>query len=74
MSWKILVIADEPAWGRSWQQALAPEYDFQCFDDPVAGKVTIVAVEPDSMGGFAGLEARTIAALADHIVREMASY
>jgi hypothetical protein len=39
-----------------------------------AGKVTTLAVQPDLMGGLAGLDARTNAALADHIVREMASY
>jgi len=39
-----------------------------------AGKVTIVAVQPDAVGGLAGLDARTTSALADHIVREMASY
>ena len=39
-----------------------------------AGKVTTLAVQPDAMGGFAGLDARTSTALADHIVREMASY
>jgi len=39
-----------------------------------ASRVTTLAVQPDAVGGFAGLDARTIAALADHIVREMASY
>ncbi len=39
-----------------------------------AGKVTTLAVQPDAVGGLATLDARTTAALADHIVREMALY
>jgi hypothetical protein len=39
-----------------------------------AGKVTMLAVQPDPVGGFAGLDCRTTAALAEHIVQEMASY
>ncbi len=39
-----------------------------------AAKVTTMAVQPDLLGGFACLDARTIAALADHIVWDMASY
>jgi DNA-binding NtrC family response regulator len=38
------------------------------------GKVTMLSVQPDKLGGFACLDARTIAALADHIVWDMASY
>jgi DNA-binding response OmpR family regulator/glycine cleavage system H lipoate-binding protein len=37
-------------------------------------RVTTLAVQPDSVGGLAGLDGRTTAALAGHIVREMASY
>ena len=37
-------------------------------------RVTTLAVQPDVVGGLAGLDGRTTAALADHIVREMASY
>ncbi len=49
-----------------------PEFDV----DPgeASGRVTILAVQPDSLGGFASLDARTITALADHIVWDMASY
>jgi len=49
-----------------------PEFDI----DPgeASGKVTMLAVQPDSLGGFASLDARTITALADHIVWDMASY
>ncbi|MGI6418306.1 MAG: response regulator [Thermoguttaceae bacterium] len=49
-----------------------PEFDI----DPgeAAGRVTILAVQPDALGGFASLDARTITALADHIVWDMASY
>jgi hypothetical protein len=36
--------------------------------------VTMLAVQPDSLGGFACLDARTVTALADHIVWDMASY
>jgi DNA-binding NtrC family response regulator len=39
-----------------------------------AGKVAMLSVQPDKLGGFACLDARTIAALADHIVWDMASY
>jgi CheY-like chemotaxis protein/glycine cleavage system H lipoate-binding protein/Ni,Fe-hydrogenase maturation factor len=39
-----------------------------------AARVTTLLVESDSIGGFTGLDARTISALAEHIVREMASY
>ena len=49
-----------------------PEFDV----DPgeAAGRVTTLAVQPDALGGFACLDARTITALADHIVWDMASY
>jgi FixJ family two-component response regulator/glycine cleavage system H lipoate-binding protein len=49
-----------------------PEFDV----DPgeASGRVTILAVQPDMLGGFASLDARTITALADHIVWDMASY
>jgi DNA-binding response OmpR family regulator len=49
-----------------------PEFDV----DPgeASGRVTILAVQPDSLGGFASLNLRTITALADHIVWDMASY
>jgi DNA-binding response OmpR family regulator len=39
-----------------------------------ANKVTMMAVQPDLFGGFACLDGRTIGALADHIVWDMASY
>lgn len=39
-----------------------------------SGKVTMLTVQPDAVGGLAGLDRRTTAALADHIVREMALY
>lgn len=39
-----------------------------------AGKVTTLAVQPDAVGGFAAFDVRTTAALAEHIVREMALY
>jgi hypothetical protein len=37
-------------------------------------KVTMLYVQPDMLGGVGGLDARTTVALADHILREMASY
>jgi FixJ family two-component response regulator len=46
--------------------------DFGVDPGEAAGKVTTLAIQPDAMGGFAGLDARTTAALADHIVQEMA--
>ncbi|MGO8753487.1 MAG: response regulator [Thermoguttaceae bacterium] len=39
-----------------------------------ANKVTTLGVQPDAFGGFTCMDARTISALADHIVREMMSY
>ncbi len=49
-----------------------PEFDVDPGD--ATGKVTILAVQPDPLGGFASLDARTITALADHILWDMASY
>jgi DNA-binding response OmpR family regulator/glycine cleavage system H lipoate-binding protein len=48
--------------------------DFGVEPGEAAGKVTTMAVQPDDLGGLACLDARTIAALADHIVWDMASY
>lgn len=39
-----------------------------------AGKVTFLAVQPDDNGGLAGFDARTAAALAEHVVNDMAGY
>jgi DNA-binding NtrC family response regulator len=49
-----------------------PEFDV----DPgeATGKVAILTVQPDALGGFACLDARTVSALADHIVWDMISY
>jgi DNA-binding NtrC family response regulator len=54
-----------------------PDFDVEPGDSQVsapAGKVAMLSVQPDKLGGFACLDARTIAALADHIVWDMASY
>jgi hypothetical protein len=48
--------------------------DFGVEPGEVSAKVTTLAVQPDAMGGFAGLDVRTTTALADHVVREMAVY
>jgi hypothetical protein len=48
--------------------------DFGVDPGDAAGKITTLAVQPDALGGLASLDARTTAALADHIVREMAAY
>jgi len=48
--------------------------DFGIDPGETAGRVATMAVQPDSLGGFACLDVRTIAALADHIVWDMASY
>ncbi len=48
--------------------------DFGIEPGDAAGKITTLAVQPDALGGLASLDARTTAALADHIVREMAAY
>jgi hypothetical protein len=37
-------------------------------------KITMLWIQPDAVGGLSSLDARTITALADHILREMASY
>lgn len=49
-----------------------PEFDVDPGEPP--GRVTMLAVQPDSLGGFASLDARTLSALADHVVWDMASY
>ncbi|MGA2031721.1 MAG: response regulator [Thermoguttaceae bacterium] len=49
-----------------------PEFDVE--PGEATSRVTMLSVEPDALGGFACLDARTIAALADHIVWDMASY
>jgi len=48
--------------------------DFGVDPGDATGKVTVLTVQSDAMGGFAGLDARITDALADHIVREMAVY
>lgn len=48
--------------------------DFDIEPGEAAGKVAMLSVQPDNLGGFACLDARTIAALAEHIVWDMASY
>jgi DNA-binding response OmpR family regulator len=48
--------------------------DFDVEPGETAGKVAMLSVQPDSLGGVACLDARTIASLADHIVWDMASY
>ena len=48
--------------------------DFDVEPGESAGKVAMLSVQPDKLGGFACLDARTIAALADNIVWDMASY
>jgi len=48
--------------------------DFGVDPGEATGKVTMLTVQPDAVGGFAGLDARTTDALADHIVRDMAVY
>lgn len=48
--------------------------DFEVEPGDTAGKVTMLSVQPDRLGGLACLDARTITALADHIVWDMASY
>ena len=49
-----------------------PEFDVDPGD--ATGRVTILAVQPDSLGGFASLDERTIVALSDHVLWDMASY
>ena len=48
--------------------------DFGVNPGDVANKVTMLSVQPDATGGLAGLDRRTTAALAEHIVREMTLY
>jgi DNA-binding response OmpR family regulator len=48
--------------------------DFGVPPGDAAGKLTMLGVQPDAVGGLSGLDARTTAALAEHIVSEMASY
>ena len=48
-----------------------PEFNVELGE--TAGKVTMLSVQPDALGGFACFGARTIVALAEHIVQDMAS-
>jgi FixJ family two-component response regulator/glycine cleavage system H lipoate-binding protein len=48
--------------------------DFGVDAGEAVGKITMLAVQPDAVGSVTGLDERTVAALADHVVREMASY
>jgi len=48
--------------------------EFEIDPGEAAGKITVLTVQPDALGGFALLDGRTIAALAEHIVWDMASY
>jgi hypothetical protein len=49
--------------------------DFVVAAGEKAGKVTTLTVQPDAGGSdLAGLDDRTTAALAEHIVQEMGSY
>ncbi len=54
-----------------------PDFEVEPGELPASapvGKLAMLSVQPDRLGGFACLDARTIAALADHIVWDMASY
>ena len=42
--------------------------------NPSTTRVTTLAVQPDPVGGLTGLDSRITSALAEQIVREMASY
>ncbi|MCS7303864.1 MAG: response regulator [Thermoguttaceae bacterium] len=37
-------------------------------------RITLLTIQPDTLGGLSGLDQKTLEALADHIVREMATY
>lgn len=45
--------------------------DFASAHAKAAGKVVRLGIQPDALGGLEGLDARTTAALGEHIVREM---
>jgi hypothetical protein len=45
--------------------------DFAPANAKAAGKIVRLGVQPDALGGLDGLDPRTTAALAEHIVREM---
>jgi FixJ family two-component response regulator/glycine cleavage system H lipoate-binding protein len=68
----VLLARDSGLLPGSLSRDTKPEFDTE--PGEAAGKVTMVAVQPDMMGGFAGLDARTIRALANHILWEMMSY
>jgi len=44
---------------------------FEALPAELAGRTTVLGVQPDAVGGLAALDLRTTAALAEHIVREM---
>jgi hypothetical protein len=68
----VLLARDRGALPGSLTRDTKPDFGVEPGD--AMGKVTTLTVQPDAMGGFAGLDARTVEALADHIVREMAVY
>lgn len=68
----VLLARDSGALPGSLARDTKPE--FEVGPGEAAGKITMLTVQPDALGGFALLDARTIAALADHIVWDMASY
>ena len=37
-------------------------------------RITLLTIQPDALGGLSGLDPKTLASLADHIVHEMATY
>ena len=71
---RLMVLLAQGQWTVARQPGPRHEARLRHGPREAAGKVTTLAVQPDAMGGLAGLDARTTAALADHIVREMAAY
>ena len=48
--------------------------EFGAGGNGMSTRVTTLEVQPDSVGGLSGLDSQTTLALAEQIVREMASY
>lgn len=68
----VLITRDTGRLPGSLSRDAKPEFEASAGD--AAGKVATLTVQPDALGGFACLDPRTISALADHIVWDMASY
>lgn len=71
---QVMVLLARDSGALAGSLALETKPEFEIDPGSAAGKVSILSVQPDALGGFASLDARTIAAMADLIVFDMASF